>query len=121
MKSIQIVAVSLLTAFLFAPGCSSPEQAAAASICGCYQDALELPPEEMRAGIQDCATQSKEIKNEHRENEAATLAIKSATEACMKPLHAEMAQKSRAAKAQSESPRTATRRRSAKHRPLEEK
>jgi hypothetical protein len=100
-------AVASLTLF----GCNRAEVQHANDICGCFETALAADTTEMRTAMAACNTTSRAIKDEYKDNPSGTEAIKNATEACMKPLHAKMATMSQSAKQDAKMPRTAVKKR----------
>jgi len=88
-------------------GCNRAEVQHANNICACFESTLALDASEMRAAIASCNTKSRVIKAEYKDNPSGSQAIKSATKACMKPLHAKMATLSQEAKKNASMPRTA--------------
>jgi hypothetical protein len=92
-------------------GCNRAEVQHANNICGCFETALAADATEMRAAMTDCNQQSRAIKEQYTDNPEGTEAIKDATEACMKPLHAKMATMSQSAKQDATMPRTAVKKR----------
>jgi hypothetical protein len=99
-----IAAITLL-------GCNRAEVQHGNNICGCFETALAGDAKAMRAAMTDCNQQSRAIKEQYKDNPEGTEAIKEATEACMKPLHAKMATMSQAAKQNATLPRTAVKKR----------
>lgn len=106
-KILWCAAVASLTLF----GCNRAEVQHANNICGCFETALAADATEMRAAMAVCNTTSRAIKDEYKDNPSGTEAIKNATEACMKPLHAKMATMSQSAKQDAKMPRTAVKKR----------
>ena len=92
-------------------GCNRAEVQHANNICGCFEAALAVDATEMRAAMAACNTSSRAIKDEYKDKPSGTEAIKNATEACMKPLHAKMASMSQSAKQSATMPRTAVKKR----------
>ena len=106
-KFLLGAAVAAFTLF----GCNRAEVQHANTICGCFETALAADATEMRTAMATCNTQSRAIKEQYKDNAEGTEAIKNATEACMKPLHAKMATMSQSAKKNATLPRTAVKKR----------
>jgi hypothetical protein len=83
--------ITLLLLMLIACEESEPD---ALAICYCYEDALKLDGEELRAEIISCAKKRDEIKAKYKEDGDSMYILKTDTQACMAPLEPILAQKS---------------------------